>query len=188
MTDKTPNTVVLVFHPQLESGSRINRVLANAAANAGAVVRDIYQLYPDFQIDVLAEQKILAAADRIVFQFPTYWYSAPALLRQWEDEVLEYGWAYGSNGTALHGKDLLVVTSWGAPSESYTETGRTHFTTNELLRPHQATATMVGMRYLEPLTITGAMGLSDANLADFAASYQEKLRAPELPAFAVRGQ
>ena len=56
----------------------------------------MYDLYPDFKIDVAEEQKHLAAADRIILQFPFYWYSTPALLKQWQDDVLTYGWAFGS--------------------------------------------------------------------------------------------
>ena len=72
------NTLVLVFHPHLHDGSRINRTLAETAAAAPSVtVRDEYALYPDFRIDAEAEQETLLAADRVVWQFPMYWYSSP---------------------------------------------------------------------------------------------------------------
>ena len=61
-------------------------------------MRDMYQLYPNFDIDVKTEQKILEVSDRIVLQFPIYWYQTPALMKQWFDVVFEYGWAYGSTG------------------------------------------------------------------------------------------
>ena len=85
-------TTIFIFHPNLENGSRINASLAKTASTAGFEVRDVYQLYPDFKIDVAAEQAALEAADRIVLQFPIYWYQTPALLKQWFDAVLEYGW------------------------------------------------------------------------------------------------
>ena len=88
----------------------MNAALSSALDGAEDVtVRDMYSLYPDFQINVAEGQQLAAEADRIVLQFPMYWYSSPALLKQWEDAVLTYAWAYGSTGTALHGKDLLVA-------------------------------------------------------------------------------
>lgn len=74
-------TTIFTFHPNLTNTSRINATLANAAQQAGYEVRDMYQLYPDFKIDVAKEQAILAQTDRIVLQFPIYWYQTPALLK-----------------------------------------------------------------------------------------------------------
>ncbi|MDB8604361.1 NAD(P)H oxidoreductase, partial [Streptococcus salivarius] len=48
-------TTIFTFHPQLKTGSRINKELATAAAGAGYDVRDMYQLYPNFDIDVKTE-------------------------------------------------------------------------------------------------------------------------------------
>ena len=95
-------TLVLVFHPDM-SASRANRPLAAKAETLGddVTVRYMYDIYPDQKVDVAAEQAALEAADRVVLQFPMYWYSTPALLKQWEDDVLLYGWAYGSTGNAL---------------------------------------------------------------------------------------
>ncbi|PST49908.1 hypothetical protein COO72_00505 [Bifidobacterium callitrichos] len=42
-------------------------------------------------VDVVAEQKLVEEHDRIVLQFPPYWYSSPAPLKEWEDKVLAYG-------------------------------------------------------------------------------------------------
>ena len=99
-------------------------------------MRYLYDLYPDGRIDVVAEQAALTAVDRIVLQFPMYWYSSPALLKQWQDDVLTYGWAYGSTGRALAGKELLVAVSTGADSYGRGDS----YSVNELLLPFQATA------------------------------------------------
>lgn len=85
-------TLVLVFHPNLKGQSRVNAALAKAAEELPNVtVRDEYALYSDGKIDVAAEQKAAEEADRIVFQFPIFWFSSPALLKEWEDKVLEHG-------------------------------------------------------------------------------------------------
>src|SRR4051812_28026550 len=102
-------TLVLVFHPDINN-SRINRRLAEEMEKqANVTVHRVYEAYPNEQIDVAAEQKLLEEHDRIVLQFPFYWYSTPPLLKKWEDEVLTYGWAYGSNGDKLRNKELLIA-------------------------------------------------------------------------------
>ena len=79
-------TLVLVFHPDM-SASRANRSLAAKAEtlSGDVTVRYVYDLYPDQKVDVATEQAALEAADRVVLQFPMYWYSTPALLKQWLD-------------------------------------------------------------------------------------------------------
>lgn len=76
--------------------------------------RDLYELYPDFNINIKAEQSMLLAHDIIIWQHPFYWYSCPPLMKKWIDLVLEYGWAYGANGDQLKGKSFLnAITSAG---------------------------------------------------------------------------
>ena len=94
-------TTVLVVHPNIKQ-SRVNSALAKGAQSVADVeVRYLYDLYPDGKIDAAAEQAVLEKADRIVLQFPMYWYSSPALLKQWLDDVLAYGWAYGDKQALL---------------------------------------------------------------------------------------
>ena len=159
-------TLVLVFHPDM-SASRANRPLAAKAEALGddVTVRYMYDIYPDQKVDVAAEQAALEAADRVVLQFPMYWYSTPALLKQWLDDVLLYGWAYGSTGKALAGKELLVAVSTGGPGDAYSHESSYGYTLTELLRPLQATANMVQMTYLEPFTTTGTLTITDEALA-----------------------
>lgn len=171
-------TAVFLFHPRPEA-SRINARLAEAArGNQDVVVRDVYSLYADFRIDVATEQAALTEADRIVLQFPMYWYSSPALLKQWEDDVLTYGWAYGSTGTALHGKELGLAVSLGAPATSYSHNGAAHYTPTELLRPFQATAALIGTRFLTPFLTPGAMSLGRQELEARAEAYGSWLTSP----------
>ena len=108
-------TLVLAAHPNWRE-SRVNRRLLEAARAVGsAAVRDLYSLYPDFDIDVDAEQEAAQAADLIVLLHPIQWYSMPPLQKLWFDEVLTYGWAYGHDGTALQGRDMWLVATTGGP-------------------------------------------------------------------------
>jgi glutathione-regulated potassium-efflux system ancillary protein KefF len=96
------------------------------------------------------------AADLIVLLHPVQWYSMPALMKLWLDEVLAYGWAYGPGGTALQGKDLWLVASTGGPEESYHPQGYNRYFFDAFLPPYEQTAALCGMRFLPPLLLHGA--------------------------------
>ena len=99
--------LVIFSHPALQS-SRANRQLLQAIDGLeGVTLHDLYQQYPDMYIDVKREQALLAEHDLIVFQHPFYWYSCPAIMKEWMDLVLEYGYAYGPEAHTLAGKQWL---------------------------------------------------------------------------------
>jgi glutathione-regulated potassium-efflux system ancillary protein KefG len=168
-------TLVVLGHPDLAS-SRINAALAETARNLPDVtLHDLYGSYPDLRLDIPREQELLVAHDHVVLQFPFYWYSVPPLLKQWIDEVFEYGFAYGSAGNALRGKTLRIATTTGGPAEAYRPGGTNRFTVTELLRPLDATAHLTGMRYQEPFVVHGARVVTDDELADHARRYGKLL-------------
>jgi hypothetical protein len=104
MTPATSGVLLTLAHPALER-SRANRALAKAAKGLeGVTFHDLYETYPDFAIDIEAEQEKLLAHDVIAVQFPLYWYSTPALMKEWFDLVWLHGFAYGLDGNALAGK------------------------------------------------------------------------------------
>jgi len=148
--------LVLFAHPSLDR-SEVNRPLAVATSGVeGVTLVDLYAAYPDFQIDIDREQERLIAHDVIVFMHPLYWYSTPAILKEWQDLVLEYGFAYGSKGTALHDKLFFNALTAGGGEAAYCAEGYNHFTIRELLHPLEQTAAMCGMHYLPPFTLFGA--------------------------------
>src|SRR5699024_3877601 len=114
---------------------------------------DIYGAYPDEKIDIKAEQELIEKHDRIILQFPFYWYSSPPMLKKWLEGVLTYGWAYGTNGDKFQGKELLVAVTTRVNQEEYTINGAVRFTIRELLRPLEATSNFVGAYYLEPFAL-----------------------------------
>src|SRR5271157_5587068 len=156
--------LVVLAHPDIRA-SRINRALVEALSGLGdVIVHDLYRQYPDSRIDVKKEQGLLLKADTVVFQFPFYWYSSPALLKEWEDKVLEYGFAYGSKGTALRGKRFFVALSTGGPEAAYSPAGSNRFNMDEFLRPYEAMANLTGMGYQKPFITHGARTLDEAGL------------------------
>jgi glutathione-regulated potassium-efflux system ancillary protein KefF len=169
--------VVLVAHPDLQH-SRANRQLMRAAAAttpSRVEVRDLYALYPDFLVDVAAEQAALAAARLVVWQHPLHWYGMPPLMKLWLDEVLAFGWAYGPGGTALRGKDLWLVLSTGGPESSYRSDGYNRYFFDAFLPPYDQTAAVAGMRLLPPLLLHAAHRIDDAAVETHAAVYAERL-------------
>lgn len=76
-------------------------------------VRDIFQLYPDYQIDVSAEQEALLRHDTIILQYPMFWFNMPAILKLWFDEVFTYQFAYGSQGDKLKDKKVIISMTVG---------------------------------------------------------------------------
>jgi glutathione-regulated potassium-efflux system ancillary protein KefF len=187
--------VVLCAHPQLEH-SRVTRALARAAAGAdlpqGAPgkalpqiapgnalpqidVRDLYALYPDYLIDVAAEQAALSGVELLVWLHPVHWYGMTPLLKLWTDEVLAFGWAYGPRGVALHGKDLWLVVSTGGSADAYRPDGLNRYFFDAFLPPYEQTAQLVGLRFLPPLVLHGAHRLSDGDIDTHVQTFVSRL-------------
>lgn len=149
--------LVLFAHPVLER-SRVNRRLVAAIRDLeGVTIRDLYELYPTMAIDVKEEQAALLAHDVVVFQHPFYWYSTPSILKEWQDLVLEHGWAYGAGGTQLRGKITLNAITTGGPESAYRKGGYNRFTIRELLAPWDQTAYLCGMRFLAPFVVHASL-------------------------------
>lgn len=161
--------LVLLAHPALHR-SRANRRLAAALRGLdGITLHDLYESYPEHDIDVPYEKALLDAHDVIVWQHPFYWYSTPPILKEWQDLVLEWGWAYGPGGEALRGKTFLQAISTGGRAEAYQPGGFNRYTMRQLLAPVEQTAFLCGMRFLPPFVVHGTHKLTDADL-DMAAT------------------
>ncbi len=163
-------------HPALQK-SRVNKLLISAAAETeGITVNDLYENYPDFHIDVPKEQQMLLDHDVIIFQHPFYWYSCPALLKEWQDLVLEHGFAYGSTGNALRGKIMFSVISTGGNKASYQSGGHNQHEIKSLLLPFSQTAHLCGMTYLAPFLVQGTHSLSTkTDIPEYGKQYRKLL-------------
>jgi len=171
------DVLIIAAHPHLEH-SRANRALMQTAAQLGrqhVEVRDLYALYPDYLIDVAAEQALLAQAQLIVWQHPIQWYSMPALMKLWVDDVLGFGWAYGPHGTALKGKDLWLVATTGGPADSYRPDRYNRYFFDAFLPPYEQTAVLCGMRFVPPFLLHGAHRVSTDDVEAHAKVYASRL-------------
>lgn len=170
--------LVLFAHPVLER-SRVNRRLVDAIRDLENVtIRDLYEDYPTQFIDVDREQADLVAHDVIVFQHPFYWYSVPAILKEWQDLVLEHNWAYGNKGKKLEGKITFNALTTGGPEAAYREGGYNRFTIRQLLAPYDQTAHLCRMRFIAPFVIHGSLRLeTDEQVAPYVRDYRRILEA-----------
>ena len=143
--------LVISGHPNLASSNANKTVLEAVKKHFGdeVDVHELDKLRVDGKFDVPAEQKALVEADVVVLQFPVYWYSVPGLLKQWIDDVFEYGFAYGSQGTALRGKKLLISATAGAPENMYRDALPYELTTT--YTDFGNTAAFTGMDLEEPI-------------------------------------
>jgi glutathione-regulated potassium-efflux system ancillary protein KefG len=153
-------TLLLFAHPAIERSRVHRRLVQSLPPLEGLTFHDLYELYPRFDVDVAREQSLLTEHDLILVQHPFYWYSIPPLLKQWQDLVLEHGWAYGSKGTALRGKKIMHIVSTGGPRSAYDRKGHNRFSMRELMAPLEQTARLCGMEFLPPYVIHGTHRLT----------------------------
>lgn len=167
--------LILFAHPALHK-SRVNRQLVRKLPELdGITFHPLYEAYPDFHIDVSHEQNLLVEHDLIIFHHPFYWYSTPSILKEWQDLVLEHGWAYGSEGTALRGKTLMSVMTTGGPQMAYQEGGYNKHTIQQLITPIALTGRLCGMSILPPFVVHGTHLLEESDIVRHAENYEKVL-------------
>jgi len=137
--------------------------------------------------DVLAEQEKLLWADTVIFQFPLWWYSMPAILKGWVDRVFTYHFAYGvgehsatkygerfGEGTLAGRKALLSVTA-GGPESHYAARG-INGPVDDLLFPiHHGILYYPGLEVLPPFVLYGTDRMTGEDYPDVAKAWQQRL-------------
>lgn len=176
--EKYNNNILILFaHPALQK-SRVNKRLIRYVRDIdGVTFHDLYEEYPDFDINVAREQELLTKNNIIVFHHPIFWFSMPAILKEWIDLVLQHGWAYGKDGKALKGKKLLSVVSTGSSESMYSKEGYTRHTIGEFLLPVRQTAYVCGMDYLPPFVAYGTHTMTEEQTAGYGEAYRKIITA-----------
>jgi glutathione-regulated potassium-efflux system ancillary protein KefG len=170
--------LVLFAHPG-QRHSKIHVAMATMARSVEDITFvDLYAEYPTFNIDIDLEQARLLEHDTLVLQFPIYWYSTPSLLKEWQDLVLEYGFAYGHDGDRLMDKRILVAATAGGEQSAYDPQGQNHFSFRTLLSPLEQTANLCRMRFTPPFVLFSAgKAASDGRADRHLSSYRQLLEA-----------
>ena len=168
------NVLIVSGHTDLQGDSCVNKIIMEDMAKLlpDAVLDDLSTLYPDYRIDVAAEQAKLVTADVIVLQFPIFWYSMPSLLAKWMEDVFVRGFSHGSTGKALAGKKLILSFTTGAPKTAY----GADFPLEMLTGRFRQTAGLTGM-ICEGYVYTGGVSYADRSDPERAAAMQEKAHA-----------
>jgi glutathione-regulated potassium-efflux system ancillary protein KefF len=161
-------------HPRARANREMLRALEDLPA---ASVRPLYDLYPDFDIDVAAEQAAVAAADAIVLQHPLYWYTMPALAKLWLESVFVHGWAYGDAGRAVAGKRFLWAVTTGGGDGDYLPGAAHDHPFEAFVPPVRQFARYCGMRWEPPFVLHGAHRVDAAALRERAAAYRARVAA-----------
>lgn len=174
--DSIQKTLILFAHPRYENSRVQHSLLNHIKTLPGVRIHDLYEHYPEFNIDIKYEQELLLEHDLIIWMHPFYWYSAPPILKQWIDLVLEHGWAYGKGGTALTGKRIFSCISSGGPLEAYQAEGFHGYTVAEFLRPFERTSTLCHMNYLPPFFVHGSHNISDEDLELHGIAYHNIIK------------
>ena len=170
--------IVYYVHPAQRT-SRANAAMAKVAEGIeGLTFVDLYAEYPRHDIDVDAEQARLLDHDVILFQFPLFWYSTPSLIKEWQDLVLEHGFAYGAGGTQLQGKTMMLALTTAGPIEAYTQEGYQHYPLRTFLTPLEQTARLCKMRFPAPYVLHSSLkAAEDGEIAEHAKGYGALLQA-----------
>ncbi|NWF56737.1 MAG: NAD(P)H-dependent oxidoreductase [Syntrophaceae bacterium] len=170
------NRVLILFaHPRFEK-SRANRALLEEVGSLTHIrLHDLYEEYPDFNVDVEREKALLLDHPIIIWQHPIYMYGAPPLLKQWIDLVLEYGWAHGKEGNRLRGKKILNALTAGGTRDVYARGGHNGYPLREFLAPFEQTARLCKMIYLPPFVVHGTYLLTDGQMKAYGQLYRALL-------------
>jgi glutathione-regulated potassium-efflux system ancillary protein KefG len=147
-----PRILIVFAHPAPERAP-VHPAMLKIAQEHVCEVRDLYELYPDFVIDVEAEQAAIGGKDLIVLQYPMHWFTPPAMMVEWLDAVFLRGFAYGADGGRLKDLTLLCAMTTGARARDFEDGGINRYSMAEFLRPLEQMSRRCGMRWAEPFIV-----------------------------------
>ena len=170
--------IVYYAHPG-HKHSHVNCHMARAAeATPGITFVDLYREYPRFDIHVDAEQQRLLDHDVILFEFPLFWYSTPSILKEWQDLVLEHGFAYGADGERLKGKRVVLAITAAGPEDAYAAGGYQRYPLRDFLRPLEQTVRLCSMDFSPPYVLFASLKAPTTGAAErHVAGYRRLLEA-----------
>ena len=137
--------------------------------------------------DIREELDKLLKADLVIFNFPIYWFSMPAIMKGWIDRVLVSGVCYGGKrfydqGGLLGKKAMLAITVGGQPHMLVKD--GVHGELNDMLKPIlRGTLAYTGMAVLPTFVAHHVPYISQEARADLLEHYRQHLRSlDKLPA------
>ena len=154
------NTLIINGHPNYDQSNLNKKIVEWISQEQKVDVINIKELYPDFKINVKIEQERLLKYDKIILQFPIYWYSTPAIIKQYIDDVFAYGYAHGTE-YKLEGKEIVLSSTTPSPQNAYKIDGLKEMTIEQMFLPIVKTFEYMKLNY------RGAIVLFDADKTSF---------------------
>lgn len=162
-------TLMIISHPDVAQSSSQQFLLAAIKGEEQIQIRHLESILAeqeDHHFDKTIERACLQEADRIILQFPFYWYQCPSVMKQWMDEVLTLNLSQKDKK-----KEFGIVVTVGAKKDRYTVGGSVGFGIEELLRPYQALANQLGWKYQTPFVIYQFQYLSESKKQQLLVDY-----------------
>ncbi|EPJ8755524.1 TPA: NAD(P)H-dependent oxidoreductase [Pseudomonas putida] len=129
--------------------------------------------------EVKAEQDKVAWAELVIFQFPMWWFSMPAMLKGWVDRVLSRGFAYSTGRKYdtghLKGKCAMLSLTTGTASTLYAPNGIDGDLHHILWPIHNGILAYTGFTVLPPFAAWMPAQVSQQQRADYLLQYAERL-------------
>ncbi|MDZ5470450.1 NAD(P)H-dependent oxidoreductase [Bacillus sp. 31A1R] len=202
------NVLIVFSHP---SPTSYNAALKDAAVESlisrGASVKisDLYDMKfnpvasltdvsvpknkEDVPEDLILEREKVAWADYIIFQFPMWWTSMPAILKGWFDRVFAAGFAYGpgvyNHGNLTGKKGMLSFTTGGKDFSSYGLDRIKGSMDERIFNIQHEILYFSGLTVLEPFMVpSGASGEERKSYIEELKNRMERLE--ELPVISYR--
>lgn len=146
-------TLILFSHTFWQD-SKINKALLESAATLSNVnIHNLNATYPNGVIDIESEVALLQDSQKVIFQFPLFWFSTPSLMKEWQDRVLTHI-LYGKDSKLLSGKKFQIITTLGGAKESYD--GHHGYSLETILSPLTSAFKYCGCEILESFAIFSA--------------------------------
>lgn len=130
---------------------------------------------PGYAPDIAAEHEKLFWADLIIFQFPFWWRSVPAILKGYIDRVFTLGLIYGQNAVTLKGKKALLAFTTGGPVSESGKAEEIAWLDRQLVPLREGVLEYVGLEELPSYIAFGPAGVDQARRAEYLAEYRTHL-------------
>ena len=152
--------LLICGHPYYKNDSFLNKaIIEDLKKKMPKAEYDILiENYPEQKFNIENEQKKLKDADIIIFQYPIFWYNWPSILQKYVEEVFSHGFAFGSKGSQLKGKKLILsfTAEYGEKDFQHGAGGR--FTIEEIFLPSVIDICDLTELKLEGYIFTGGIG------------------------------
>lgn len=145
--------VLLVLgHDNYDKSVQNKKLIAQLAGVKDVTILNIWEKYAaqNFKLtekQIQEDAQAVVAADRIIFQYPLYWYNMPWCLKAWEDQVF-IAIAYSDLKDKVVGKELAAITTTASPSTPYLKTqDNGHSLAENIMWIHRGSAEYLQMKY-----------------------------------------